>query len=86
MALKSKPPSAGVSLGGEKTTVSRVINTDAAVDPGTKTPLTRRKLVPVETIEARLEREAAVADTTTFATKSLGQMSLEQRHKLLYGD
>jgi len=86
MALKSKPPSAGVSPGGQKTAVSRAIKTDAAVDPGTKTLSKRRKVVPVETIESRLERKAAVADTRTFAAKSLGQMSQEQRHKRLHGD
>jgi len=42
--------------------------------------------VPVETIEARLDRKAVVADTQTYSTPSLGQLSIEQRHKLLYRD
>jgi hypothetical protein len=41
----------------------------------------------VETIEARLARKAKIADAqTAAATPSLGQMTTEQRHKLLYGD
>lgn len=44
------------------------------------------KLVAVlETTEARLERKAAVADRKIFTTRSLGQMSRSERHKLLYG-
>ncbi len=52
----------------------------------TKKVSTRRRERAVETIEARLERKAAVADTQTAATGSLGQMTREKRHKLLYGD
>jgi hypothetical protein len=51
--------------------------------PGKKT---LRTAASVETIEARLERKATLADTKTFATTSLGQMTREKRHKLLYGD
>ena len=38
------------------------------------------------TIESRLVKKALVADTRTFMTKSLGQLTREKRHKLLYGD
>ena len=38
-----------------------------------------------ETIEERLEGKAADADLNALATTSLGQMSREERHKLLYG-
>ncbi len=44
------------------------------------------RAVAVETIEARLTRKATVADTKTFTSESLGQMTREKRHKLLYGD
>ena len=39
-----------------------------------------------ETIEARLERKAAEADGKVFATTSLGQMSYDERDKLLFGE
>ncbi len=39
-----------------------------------------------ETIEARLSRKAAVADNAFFPAQSMGQMSREQRHNLLYRD
>jgi hypothetical protein len=42
--------------------------------------------VAVETIEARLERKAAIADGQTAPTESLGRMTREKRHKLLYAD
>ena len=41
--------------------------------------------VQVETIEARLESEAAASDEKTFAGRSLGQMTRQERHKLLFG-
>ena len=44
------------------------------------------KVPPVEDIEGRLERKGADADGRPFATTSLGQMSREERHRLLYGD
>jgi hypothetical protein len=87
MALKSKrPTAAGASRGGLKFTHShagKVLNQGHYL---MKTPGRGRRTAPAETIEARLERKAAVADTKAFATKSLGQMTREQRHKLLYGD
>jgi hypothetical protein len=46
----------------------------------------RRVKAPTETIEARLTRKAAVADGKSFPAKSLGQISRERRHKLLYGE
>jgi hypothetical protein len=45
-----------------------------------------RAPAPQETIEARLDRKAAVADSQGLATKSLGRMSRAERHKLLYRD
>lgn len=87
MTLKSKRPLTGASRGGKKTTLSfsgKVHH--AGVVPATKKPSKQRRVVAVETIEARLVRKAAVADTKTFATESLGQMAREKRHKLLYGD
>jgi len=40
----------------------------------------------VETIATHLDRKANIAEGQTFTTKILGQMSREQRHKLLYGN
>ena len=37
------------------------------------------------TIEQNLEDKAAAADTKIFAGRSLGQMSREERRKLLFG-
>lgn len=45
-----------------------------------------RAVVPTETIEARLERKATEADGKVFATKSLGQMTYEERDNLLFGE
>jgi hypothetical protein len=63
--------------GKRRTSAKALVNV-----PGRKS----RAAVPVETIEARLDRKAVVADTQTCSTPSLGQMSVEQRHKLLYRD
>ena len=41
--------------------------------------------VQVETNEARLESKAAASDEKTFAGRSLGQMTRQERHKLLFG-
>ncbi len=54
--------------------------------PAAKTVAKRGLATSAETIEAHLDRKAAIADGQTFATKSLGQISREQRHKLLYRD
>jgi hypothetical protein len=86
MALKSKRPATGASRGGKKTTLSFTGKMQHADVLTTKRTLKRSRAVAVETIEARLVRKATVADTKTFATKSLGQMTREKRHKLLYGD
>ncbi len=77
MALKSKRPSVGAKRRGKKTTHPFL---------AVKTSPEQQQDLAVETIEARLARKAADADTTTFATPSLGQMTREKRHKLLYGD
>jgi len=50
-----------------------------------KAAVRKRPAEAVETIEARLDRKAAIADGKMFATESLGQLSREQRHKLLFG-
>ena len=86
MALKSKRPSADAKRGGKKATPSFTCKMHPADGLATKTLSKRRRVAPVETIEARLDRKANVADTKTFATASLGQITREQRHKLLYGD
>lgn len=86
MALKSKRPAADVSRGGKKTTISLAGKMLYAGVPTTKKSSKPRREGAVETIEARLQRKATEADTKTFATKSLGQMTREKRHKLLYGD
>ena len=86
MALKSKRPAAGASQGAKKKTLSFTGKMHYAGVLTAKKSSKRRRAVAVETIEARLERKATVADTKTFATKSLGQMTREKRHKLLYGD
>ena len=82
MALKSKRPSLVGSRGSKKRTFSFSGKMRCA---GVLVATKRRRATSVETIEARLERKAEVADTKTFVTKSLGQMTREQRHKLLYG-
>jgi|HubBroStandDraft_1064217.scaffolds.fasta_scaffold255374_2 hypothetical protein len=38
------------------------------------------------TLEDRLEAKATLADHADFSGPSLGEMSREQRHKLLYGE
>jgi len=87
MALKSKRPSAGASRDGKKTTLSFSGKMHyAGIVLATKKSSKQHRAVAVETIEARLARKAVVADTRTFATESLGQMTREKRHKLLYGD
>ena len=86
MALKSKRPAAGASRGGKKTTLSFTGKMHSAGVTAAKKYSKRRRTVAIETIEARLERKATVADTKTFVTESLGQMTREKRHKLLYGD
>jgi hypothetical protein len=85
MAFKSRRPSAGAGRDGKKTTISVISKTHDAGVLATKTLAKRRRAASVESIESRLERKAVVADSKTFATKSLGQMTREQRHKLLYG-
>ena len=86
MALKGKRPAAGASRGGKKATLSLPGKTPYAAVRTTKKSSKRNAAVAVETIEARLERKATEADTKTFAIKSLGQLTREKRHKLLYGD
>jgi uncharacterized protein YaiL (DUF2058 family) len=86
MALKSKRPAAGATRGGKKTTLSFTGKMQYAGVLTTKKSPKRRRAIAVETIEARLKRKATVADTKAFATQSLGQMTREKRHKLLYGD
>jgi hypothetical protein len=75
MALKSKRPSAGATQGHEQISLSRA----------SRMPYSGGAEA-IETIEARLERKATVADTRTFAPESLGQTTREKRHKLFYGD
>jgi uncharacterized protein YaiL (DUF2058 family) len=86
MALKSKLPLAGASRGGKTTTLSLSGEMQPAGVLAAKKSPKRRRTVAVETIEARLAGKAEVADTKAFATMSLGQMTREKRHKLLYGD
>jgi hypothetical protein len=86
MALKSKRPSSGAGPGGKTTTVSRTGKMRHASVTVTGDSSQRDRPVAVETIEARLERKATAADTTTFVTDSLGQMTRDRRHRLLYGD
>jgi hypothetical protein len=86
MALKSKRPSAEAKRGGTKTTPSIIGKMHYAGAVATKKSPKRLRAEAVETIEARLDRKATVADNTAFASESLGQMTREKRHKLLYGD
>ncbi len=86
MALKSRRPPAGASWGGKKATLSSLGKRHDAGAGATKKSSKQPRAVAVETIEARLERKATVADTQTFGTESLGQMTREKRHRLLYGD
>ncbi len=82
-----RPTTAGTNRGGSKSghalPAGRTLFAGA---PGAKAVAKRGPSASAETIEARLDRKAAIADGQTFATNSLGQMSREQRHKLLYGD
>jgi hypothetical protein len=39
-----------------------------------------------QTLGQRLEAKATAADRADFSGPSLGEMSREQRHKLLYGE
>ncbi len=45
----------------------------------------RTAKVTRQTIEQRLEAKANIADTKVFATRSLGQMTRDERRKLLFG-
>jgi hypothetical protein len=83
-----RPTTAGASTGSKKNAHVSVAFTTTLVPraPSAKTGVKRGSAAPAETIEARLDRKATIADGRTFSTKSLGQMSREQRHKLLYGD
>jgi len=86
MALKSKPPAAGASPGATKKTISVTGKMHESGVLTAKKSLKRHRAVAAETIEVRLERKATAADTRTFPPESLGQMTREKRHKLLYGD
>lgn len=86
MALKSKRSAADTSRGGKKKTPSFTGKMRNAGGMATETTQKQHHAVAVETTEARLERKATVADVETFATESLGQMTREKRHRLLYGD
>jgi len=82
MALKSKPPASDAHHGGKP--IQHDVASNGA--PDTKAAARRRQAEETETIEARLDRKAASADGRVFATTSPGQMTREQRHKLLYGE
>ena len=86
MALKSKRPSTGSSLGGIPPLVSPTSDRHRGGGGLTSQTPSKPSVVKVETIEARLERKAVVADTKAGASESLGAMTRETRHKLLYGD
>jgi len=85
---KSKrPTTAGATRDGRMIGHTPIAGTVLLTDvPPRKTATKRGPLPMTETIEARLDRKASIADDRTFATKSLGQRSREQRHKLLYGN
>ena len=80
----NKRPSA--ARDGKRTVRTMAAKPSMAVSPRRKKPVAPAKLAQVETIESRLERKAVAADVRTAGTQSLGQISREQRHKLLYGD
>ena len=87
MTLKSKQPPAAPSRDGTYASRSSVSDRHSAgFVLATKKLLRQRRVSSVETIEARLVRKAKIADTKAFANESLGQMTREKRHKLLYGD
>lgn len=46
--------------------------------------MTKNHTTQIVSIEDRLIEKAILADNTIFPEKSLGQMSREERHKLLY--
>lgn len=87
MAVKKKV------VGGTKGNAQKVIGAKRGSKIGIvaavyvlKAAARRRVSKPVaETIEQRLEGKAALADTKIFASRSLGQMSREERRKLLFG-
>jgi len=86
MALKISQPPAGAGKAGNQNTVSLAPSILSTGVMATKKFVKPGRTVDVETIEARLERKATVADTKKFDSTSLGQMTREKRHKLLYGD
>ena len=89
MALKRRPPTGATKGGKMASGAGHTIISERAVSSGTFTVThdsSPAQVSPLETIEARLERKASEADGKVFATKSLGQMSREERHRLLYGD
>lgn len=45
----------------------------------------RPRAARAATLEERLEAKARQADQTAFSGPDLGEMSVEERHKLLYG-
>ena len=82
-----RPTTAAANRGGSKSGhASPAGGVLLAGAPRAKAVANREPATSAETIEARLDRKAAIADGQRPATKSLGQMSREQRHKLLYGD
>lgn len=62
------------------------VRTSAGNVPVASGLVVRHPVVAEETIEDRLQRKAVFADRHSVTGKSLGQMSREQRHKLLYGE
>jgi len=82
-----RPTNAAANRGGRKSGHASSASSGllAGTSPG-KTVATRGPAASEETIEARLDRKATIADGQTSVTRSLGQMNREQRHKLLYGD
>jgi ribose 1,5-bisphosphokinase PhnN len=86
MALKSKKSPAGAKRSGKKAALSSAGKITHAGVLATRKLIKGRRTATDETIEARLARKATVADKKTFVTMSLGQMTREKRHKLLYGD
>lgn len=83
MPLRGKKTAAEAAVPGGKAG-ARIATLAGSVLTGS--PARHRRVASVETIEARLDRKAADGDSREATTESLGQMSREQRHKLLYGD
>jgi len=79
-ATRTRPVVAGTSRGAK--VVARETKSNGTVNGNGGASRVSRQT----TLEDRLEGKAARGDRTVYTDPSLDEMSLEQRHKLLYGE